>query len=119
MRQHFKDEINQLHSRLCAGLADPTRILLLYALSECSRTVTELTEILELSQPTVSRHLRNLRERGLVIAERDGQSVRYSVADFRVIHALDLLRVILADHLSSQGTLAKSASKSLSQETTR
>ena len=34
-------EVHQLHSHLCAGLADPTRILLLYALVDGPHNVTE------------------------------------------------------------------------------
>jgi DNA-binding transcriptional ArsR family regulator len=104
----LKQEIHQLHSRLCAGLADPKRILLLYALADGPRNVSNLTETLALPQPTISRHLKLLRERGLVLAERDGQSVFYSLTDRRVIQALDLLRTVLADMLESQANLARS-----------
>ena len=47
---------------------------------------------MKLPQPTASRHLKLLRERSLVIAERDGTSVYYTLADPRVIDALDILR---------------------------
>ena len=104
----LEHEINELHSRLCAGLADPKRILILYALSEKSLNVSELTETLALPQPTVSRHLKLLRERGLVLARREGQSVFYEIADRRVIEALDLLRTVLADMLRNQASLARS-----------
>jgi DNA-binding transcriptional ArsR family regulator len=104
----LKQEIHQLHSRLCAGLADPKRILLLYALADGPRNVSNLTETLALPQPTISRHLKLLRERGLVLAERDGQSVFYSLTDRRVIQALDLLRTVLADMLENQANLARS-----------
>ena len=115
----LEQEINELHSRLCAGLADPKRILILYALSEKSLNVSELTDTLALPQPTVSRHLKMLRERGLVLARREGQSVYYEIADPRVIEALDLLRTVLADMLRSQASLARSfnqASQNVSQE---
>lgn len=107
----FEHEINQLHSQLCAGLADPKRILILYALAEKSLNVTELSEALDLPQPTTSRHLKMLRERGLVVATREGQSVYYEIVDRRVIQALDLLRSVLADLLSSQADLARSFTK--------
>ena len=58
-------------------------------------------------QPTVSRHLKILRERQLVAAEREGASVRYSLADERVIQALDILRAVLLGTLSRQGQLAE------------
>jgi DNA-binding transcriptional ArsR family regulator len=104
----FEREIHELHSRLCAGLADPKRILILYALAEKSLNVTELSETLNLPQPTTSRHLKQLRERGLVTSQREGQSMYYKVTDRRVIEALDLLRSVLADMLSSQADLVRS-----------
>lgn len=103
-------EVNQLHANICAALADPSRILILYLLSEGPLNVNALVEKLDLPQPTVSRHLKVLRERGLVLAERDGQSVFYALADNRVIKALDLLRTVLGERLAKQATLAQTVS---------
>jgi len=111
--ESLEQEVNQLHSELCAGLADPKRLLILYALSSGPLNVSEIAEKLKLPQPTASRHLKLLRERNLVIAEREGTSVYYTLADRRVIDALDILRSVLADHLHSQATLAQSASDRL------
>ena len=107
-------EINQLHANICGALADPSRILILYLLSEGPLNVNTLVEKLELPQPTVSRHLKVLRERGLVTAERDGQSVFYSLADIRVIEALDLLRTVLGERLSKQASLANTVAREYS-----
>ena len=104
-------EINQLHANICGALADPSRILILYLLSEGPLNVNTLVEKLDLPQPTVSRHLKVLRERGLVTAERDGQSVYYSLGDTRVIEALDLLRTVLGERLSKQASLANSVTR--------
>jgi ArsR family transcriptional regulator len=93
----LSQEVNQLHADICSALADPTRILLLYTLSESPRTVNELTVEFGVPQSTISRHLKTLRERGLVIATRKGQMVEYSLADERLIQALDLLREVLRD----------------------
>ena len=100
-------EFNQLHARICAALADPTRILILYLLQNAPMNVNALVEKLELSQPTISRHLKLLRDQGLVIAERNGQSVYYELNDPRVIEALDLLRTVLAERLAKQALLAR------------
>jgi DNA-binding transcriptional ArsR family regulator len=115
-------EVHQLHSHMCAGLADPTRILILYALVDGPQNVTELTQVVEAPQPTVSRHLKVLRERGLVVASRQGQSIFYTISDMRIIQALDLMRAVLADSLRSQAELADTATQPLasspdSQET--
>ncbi len=98
-------EINRLHADVCSALADPTRILILYLLSEGPHTVNELTLKLNASQPTTSRHLKTLRERGLVNATRRGQNVAYTLTDARIIEALDLLRLVLRDTLAHRANL--------------
>lgn len=103
-------EITALHAGICSALADPRRILLLYALNERPRNVSELARELGISQPTASRHLNLLRERGLVTARREGQSVVNTLADERIIEALDLLREVLASNLQSQAALVESVS---------
>lgn len=112
----LEQEVNQLHSEICAGLADPKRILILYALADGSKKVTELAAFLGLPQPTVSRHLKVLRERGLVTSQREGTSVYYSIADMRIIEALDILRAVLAERLQNQAGLIETfASESSDQ----
>jgi DNA-binding transcriptional ArsR family regulator len=113
MDSRLREEILVLHANICEGLADPTRILILYTLDEKARNVTELAAALGVSQPTTSRHLKMLRNRGMVIAERKAQAVVYSLTDRRVIEALDILRAVLADGLHSQGKLASSVTKDL------
>jgi DNA-binding transcriptional ArsR family regulator len=100
------EEVNQLHANICNGLADPIRILLLYKLSENPASVNELANSINLSQPTVSRQLKILKERGLVIPRRDGQFVVYHLADPRIIEALDLMRAVMADTLTHRARLA-------------
>ena len=104
---HLREEITQLHAQVCSGLADTNRILILYTLSQNSLNVSELSATLGLPQPTTSRHLKVLRERGLVVAERDAQSIYYTLADQRVVEALDLLRAVLNDKLEAQAQLVR------------
>ncbi len=102
---NLTQEINQLHAELCSAIAEPTRLLLLYTLGEGKHTVTELAQALELPQPTISRHLKVLRDRGLVYAKRRGAAVEYGLADPRVIQALDLLRGVLHDRIQHRADL--------------
>lgn len=98
-----RNEVQELHSQLCVALADVTRIRLLYLLHEHGPNhVTALAEALEVPPSTVSRHLKVLRERGLVSPERQAARVIYRLNDPRVIQALDLLRDLLADILQSR-----------------
>ena len=62
-----------------AALADPTRRRLLELLATGERSAGELAAEFDISRPGVSRHLRVLREAGLVRARGDGQRRLYSV----------------------------------------
>ena len=63
------------------ALADPTRVAIVNRLSSTDAVcVCDLTDAFELSQPTISHHLRILREAGLVEAERRGTWAYYRLA---------------------------------------
>ena len=103
----LQQEVTQLHADVCSALADPNRILLLYALAEKPCTVNDLATTLNLSQPTTSRHLKVLRERNLVEAVRHGISMEYRLADHRLIEALDLLRGVMRDRMHRRASLVE------------
>ena len=105
MEQTLVEEVNLLHAQMCQGLADPTRILILYLLADTPRYVSELADVLDVKQPTVSHHLKVLRERGLVTTTREGNAIRYELRDHRVVDALELLRAVMGDILSEQAKL--------------
>lgn len=101
----LQEEVTRLHADICSALADPRRILLLYALNEKTQNVSDLADELGMSQPAASRHLKLLRERGLVRATRQGSSVEYHLTDIRLIEALDTLRAVLRDRLAYRASL--------------
>ncbi|MDO5743313.1 MAG: metalloregulator ArsR/SmtB family transcription factor [Micrococcaceae bacterium] len=67
------------HEQIFSALADPTRRRLLEALREDSRSVGSLVEALGVSQPTVSKHLKVLREAGLITMRAEGQRRYYAL----------------------------------------
>lgn len=98
-------EIELLHKTVCQAVNDPKRIQILYALSESPRNVTELSQALEMPQPTVSRHLGILRQRSIVSTQRDGAAVIYSLANGKVVQILDLMRVLMRDVVEQQSDI--------------
>ena len=104
-RDALQKEADQLHAEICAALADPRRIVTLYVLAEKPCTVNALAAELNITQSAASRHLKILREKGLVQAERQGTSVEYRLCDVRLIEALDLLRSVLRDDLAHRASL--------------
>jgi ArsR family transcriptional regulator len=110
MNKTLESEITQLHAEICAGLADPNRIMILYTLAQSPRNVTEICNELEMPQSLVSRHLKVLRERGMVTTERRGTVVIYSLGDQRLIQALDLLRAVMHDNIAKRAELVNALS---------
>lgn len=100
-------EVTQLHAEICSAMADPRRILLLYAISEKPRNVSELANDIGISQPAASRHLKILKDRGLIQAVRYGASIEYHLLDERLIEALNTLREVLRDRLTYQASLVE------------
>ena len=101
----LRQEITQLEADFCSALSDPTRLLILYALREGSRNVNDLANELVITQPNTSRHLKALRERGLVLSTKQGTTVTYQLADPRILDAIDLLRTIMRERLAYRAGL--------------
>lgn len=73
------------------SLAHEGRLVILCRLAESPATVGELEELLGIRQSAVSQQLARLRLEGLVAAERDGRSIRYSITDERTKRIVSLL----------------------------
>jgi ArsR family transcriptional regulator, arsenate/arsenite/antimonite-responsive transcriptional repressor len=80
---------------LFKGFADPTRIRILNVLAAGELCVCDVVEVLDLPQPTVSRHLAYLRRMGLVENTREGKFAHYRLADAENVvhrHLIDCAR---------------------------
>jgi ArsR family transcriptional regulator len=100
------DELQTFKAQFFRALAHPTRIRMLEILVRGGRTVQELQEALALDQPVVSQQLAVLRNQGIVSAQKEGSSVRYTLRDPLVGALLDLARRIFNNHFdNTQGLL--------------
>ncbi len=63
------------------ALGDPSRIQIVWALSKGELSVGEIVDLVGMTQPAVSHHLRTLRNLRLVKARREGRAVHYSLDD--------------------------------------
>jgi len=66
--------------RFLAALADPTRLAIVRQLAAGETCACDFTDCCDVGQPTVSHHLRVLREAGVVTSERRGQWIFYRLA---------------------------------------
>lgn len=79
------------------ALADPTRRKILQLLKEKSMSAGDVAEHFQISKPSISHHLNILKQAGLVLDERQGQNIIYTlhttvVADvigwmFNIVHS--------------------------------
>lgn len=96
-----EDESVEL-ARVFKALGDPVRLRLLSMIAARGGgevCVCELTPAFDLSQPTVSHHLKLLREAGLIAAERRGTWVYYRLLS----EATDRLAAVLTRPAVSEG----------------
>ena len=100
-----------MHAEICMTLGSATRIEILNALREGEKTVTDLVEMVGIRQANVSQHLAILRQRRVVITEKKGTNIYYSVANPKIIQALDLMRQVLLEQLKETEELAQIAGR--------
>lgn len=81
-------------TRLLKALGNGNRLMILCLLAEEERSVGQLNERLDLSQPALSQHLAVLREEGLVATRRDAQTIYYALAQGPAAEVIQLLHDI-------------------------
>ncbi len=87
-------------SEIFKALGDRNRLKLLYLLMDGEKCVSDLLPFFEILQPTVSIHLLNLQDLGLLKARRDGRRRYYSLTSDDILVQIDrfsehISRVIL------------------------
>lgn len=78
MNQEDKMKFEQM-ARISKALAHPARLYIIHKLDEQEYCVNELTEMIGSDISTVSKHLKILREAGIIIDEKRGNCVYYNL----------------------------------------
>jgi DNA-binding transcriptional ArsR family regulator len=100
-------ELQLFKAQFFRALAHPTRIRILEILVRGRRTVQELQQELALDQPIVSQQLAVLRHQGIVSAQKEGLSVKYSLRDPLVGALLDVARRVFDNRLGNSTVLLR------------
>ena len=93
---------NRLKAKIFNALSDPARLEIIEFLREGERCVCEIIPHVSLIQPLVSRHLKILKDCGLVKDRKDGNRRLYSVTDPRIFEVVDAVTPELVDVLSNR-----------------
>lgn len=96
----------QLHSAsfLAKSLSDVNRLRILLQISQRRQSVSAIVDELNLSQPLVSHHLKELKRTLLVNVERNGPFIYYELADKRILRVLRILSEVASDLLAARKT---------------
>lgn len=100
-------EVFHLHAEFCKVLANPKRLMIIALLSKQEMSVGELAEATETALPTISQHLRVLREHHIVATRKEGQTVYSSLVDPRIMEACTKIRAVLLDSMKRRGVIAR------------
>ncbi len=93
-------KIFQLHAELCKILSNPIRLEILNLLRGGEKTVGELVAAADLRQANLSQHLALMRQRGVLLARREGANVYYGISDPKIVRACELIREVLFKQLT-------------------
>jgi DNA-binding transcriptional ArsR family regulator len=99
---HQTKSIKKFKSKVFKALSDPVRIEILDFLRDGEKCVCEIIPQMGLIQPVVSRHLKILKDSGLVRCRKEGNRRLYSITDFRVYRLIDDLTPELVTSLTKQ-----------------
>ena len=73
---------------ICKSLADENRLRILLAIGNSKKSVSQIVEMVGLSQPLVSHHLKELRRSHLLKVEREGPFVYYQISNGSILSLL-------------------------------
>jgi ArsR family transcriptional regulator, virulence genes transcriptional regulator len=102
----YDRELYRIKAIFCKTLADSKRQMMITELRSGEKTVGQIAEIIEISQPTASHHLAILREAGVVKARREGSSIYYSLATPKIAEACDIVQEIILNQMAKNKEFA-------------
>ena len=89
------EHTNQKMARIFKAMGDENRLTILSLLHTGERCACRLQEALNISQPTLSHHMRILLDAGLVSARKDGKWIYYSLSESGTNQAKEILCCVL------------------------
>ena len=84
------------------ALSDPVRLDIIDFLRGGEKCVCEIVPYVNLIQPVVSRHLKILKDCGLLKFRKEGTRRLYSITDYRIVEIIDAVGSDLVDALSKR-----------------
>lgn len=100
-------ELYQMHASICKTFTAPVRLMIIEQLQTGEKTVSEMEQKLGVRQATLSQHLAVLREKGIVVSERQGQNIYYKIPNHKILKACQLMREVLLEQIEHNNALIR------------
>jgi ArsR family transcriptional regulator len=97
-----KDRQLRFKAKIFNALSDPARLDIIDFLRGGEKCVCEIVPYVDLIQPVVSRHLKILKDCGLLKYRKEGNRRLYSITDHRIVEIIDAVGSDLVDALSKR-----------------
>ena len=101
----MRQQLSSFKAEFFKSLAHPLRISMLDALRDGELTVNEISQRFEVESANASQQLAVLRNKGIVIARKDGANVYYAINDRTIFKLLDVAREIFNNQLIGVRTM--------------
>lgn len=101
------DTLYERHAEFCKMFSNPKRLRILHLLKDGEYSVSEISEETGIAQPTVSQHLRKMRDQGVVTRREAGLNKYYSIADKRIVEGMNTMREVLLDQLADDAAVSE------------
>lgn len=85
----------EINAKIMKAFSDPCRLKIIKILKDKSLNATELLEYLHISQPTLSHHMKILKDSGVVKIKKDGKWSFYTLSEDMLIEVSNYLRRIV------------------------
>lgn len=102
MKKNLTPEALGLIANRFKVLSEPLRLRILHLLQDGEKSVGELTNAIETSQPNISKHLKLMQDAGIVKRQQFGNTVYYSIADESIFTLCEVVCNSLEERLKNQ-----------------
>lgn len=106
--KNFNYELIQMHASICKTFTNPIRLIIIDQLGSGEKNVSEMEQLTGIRQATLSQHLAVLREKGIVVTKRQGQSIIYNISNPKILKACQLMREVLLERIEQNSRFLSS-----------
>ena len=101
------DHLYERQAELCKVFSNANRLMIIEILKDGEEyTVSAIEDIVDIPQPTISQHLKVMRDQDVVERRKEGVRSFYSITDERIAEGVETMHEVLLDQLEDAPSLS-------------